>query len=167
MAREFTAVDDLVQHQATLEIIDKGVPQHLALLTRNVHVGRQHVLDGGGAGDQIVGLEDHADLAAIAAHGPALEGHDVGAVHDELAAGHVDHAVDGADQGGFACAGQADDGHKFALVNGQVDILQALDAVGIYLIYMLKLDQNNRLLPARGRVIKYPAAGKSCRAVCP
>ena len=48
MAREFTAVDDLVQHQAALEIIDKGVPQHLALLTRNVHVGRQHVLEHGG-----------------------------------------------------------------------------------------------------------------------
>ena len=113
------------------------------------HHAGQHVLDCRGAGDQVVALKDHADLAAEAAHLPALQGHDVDAVHDQLAAGDVDHAVDGADQGGLARTGQADDGHEFPLVDGQVHILQTLCAVGIDLVHVLEFDQCIPLLCMR------------------
>ena len=107
------------------------------------HHGREHVLDGGGAGDQVERLEDHADLAAEAAHALAVQRHHIYTVDDQLALGDVDHAVDGADEGGFAGAGQTDDRHKFALIDRQIDVLESLHAVGIGFAYVFKLDQVN------------------------
>ena len=54
-----------------------------------------------------------------------------------LPLGDVVHPVDGADQGGLARAGQADDGHELPLIDGQVDVLQSLVAVGIALFLPL------------------------------
>ena len=70
-----------------------------------------------------------------------MKAHHVDAVHGQLTAGGVDHPVDRADQGGFARAAQADDGHELPLLDGEVDILEALHAVGIYFVHMLELDQ--------------------------
>ena len=106
------------------------------------HHGGKHVFDGGGAGNQVEGLKDHADFAAEAAHGLAPQGHYVHAVHRQRALGNVDHAVDGTDQRGFTGAGEADDGDKLALINGQVYILQAFDAIGIGLAHVLEFDQD-------------------------
>ena len=50
------------------------------------------------------------------------------------------HPVDGAQQGGLARAGTADDGDELAVLNGQVYIVQAHGAVGIYLGYMVKFN---------------------------
>ena len=50
------------------------------------------------------------------------------------------HAVHRAQQCGFARAGAADDGHEFTILNGQVYIVKAHSAVGIYLRYMVKYD---------------------------
>lgn len=46
------------------------------------------------------------------------------------------------DQRGFTGAGEADDGDKLALINGQVYILQAFDAIGIGLAHVLEFDQD-------------------------
>lgn len=66
--------------------------------------------------------------------------HHIGAVHRQCAVRDVMHAVDGADQRGFACAGKADDGHELALSNGQVNVLQRLEAVGVFFVYMFEFN---------------------------
>ena len=71
-----------------------------------------------------------------------MEGHDVGAVHRQGPSGDVVHPVDGADQGGLARAGQADDGHELPLVNGQVDVPQGLIPIGVALLYLFELNHN-------------------------
>ena len=73
-----------------------------------------------------------------------MEGHDVGAVHRQGPSGDVVHPVDGADQGGLARAGQADDGHELPLVNGQVDVPQGLIPIGIAFFYRISLEQRVR-----------------------
>ena len=80
-----------------------------------------------------------------------MEGHHVGAVHGQLALGDVVHPVDGADQGGLARTGQADDGHELPLINGQVDVLQGLVPVGIAFFYLFEFNHRISLHSKRGR----------------
>ena len=80
--------------------------------------------DGGGTGHEVVALEDHTDLAAIAAHGLALEGHDVHTVDDQLTFGDVDHAVDGADQSTFACTILTDKAYAVAVADIKRNIIE-------------------------------------------
>src|SRR5699024_585800 len=84
--------------------------------------------------------EDHADLPPELPQTFPMEGHDVGAVHRQGPLGDIVHPVDGTNQGGLACAGQADDGHKLSLVNGQVDVPQGFIPIGIAFFYLSKLD---------------------------
>ena len=111
------------------------------------HVRREHVLDGGGAADQVKALEDHAHLAAVFSELRALEGVDVHTVNGEGALGHVMHAVDAAENRGLACAGQADDGHKLPLLDLEVYVLERGEAVGIGLVDILKFNHTAAFLP--------------------
>jgi len=70
----------------------------------------------------------------------AGQGAHVRAVHRQRAGGDPVHAVHRAQQRGLARAGAADDGDEFAVLNGQVHIVQTHGAVGIYLGYMVKYD---------------------------
>lgn len=85
-------------------------------------------------------MKDHANAAAERAQAFAVQLHHIGAVHRQCAVRDVMHAVDGADQRGFASAGKADDGHELALSNGQVNVLQRLEAVGVFFVYMFEFN---------------------------
>jgi len=104
------------------------------------HAGGEHILDHGGAGDQIERLEHHADAPAELPQAFAGQGAHVRAVHRQRAGGDPVHAVHRPQQRGLARAGAADDGDELAVPNGQVHIVQAHGAVGIYLGYMVKYD---------------------------
>ena len=80
-----------------------------------------------------------------------MEVHHVGAVHRQLPMSDVVHPVDGADQGGLARAGQADDGHELPLVNGQVDVFQGFISIGVALLYLFELNHNISLHFKGGR----------------
>ena len=102
------------------------------------HVGSQHVLDGGAARDEVEALEDHADLAAVAAKLLAAQGVDLNAVNGELTLGDIVHTVDAAQDRGLARTGQADDRNKFTLLDLKIDVLQRGEAVGIGLVNILE-----------------------------
>ena len=104
------------------------------------HISSQDILNGGAAGNQIEALEDHPHLPAVAAQLLALQGADVDAVYRQFSLGDIVHPVDTAQNGGLACAGQADDGDKFPLLDLQVDVLQCGETVGISLIYIFKFN---------------------------
>ena len=107
------------------------------------HHGGQHILDGGGAGNQVEGLENHTDFPAETAETFALQGHDVCAVHGQLSLRDINHPVDGPDEGGFARTAEADDGNKFALIDGEIHIFQAFYAVGIGFTDMFEFNQGD------------------------
>ena len=111
------------------------------------HAGGQNVLDDGGAGHQIEGLEHHADAPAEPAQTLAGQGADVGAVHRQRAGGDLVHPVHRPQQRGLARAGAADDGHEFPVLNGQVHVVQAHRAVGIHLGYMVENDHMDSSFP--------------------
>ena len=135
---------DLVEVFECLHLLFLGIDAEEHLVPRHVRdIGSKNVVNDGGTGDQVERLEDHADVAAQIL---SLEGHDVGAVNNELAVSDVDHAVDGADQRRFACTGEADDGDEFALIDLEVYMLEALGSVGICFGYVFKL--NHVLSPA-------------------
>ncbi|MCY1436619.1 hypothetical protein D9M71_527480 [compost metagenome] len=88
-------------------------------------------------------LENHPDLLAEAAQLAGVEGGDVFAVDDDLAAGRLFQAVDQAQHGAFAGAGMADQAEHLAILDGQGGRIQCGDfptgdAVG--LVYLLELD---------------------------
>jgi len=68
------------------------------------------------------------------------KGAHIRAVHRQRAGGDPVHTVHRAQQRGLARAGTADDGDELAVPNGQVHIVKAHCAVGIYLGYMVKYD---------------------------
>ena len=78
-----------------------------------------HVLRRRHVGEQRVALEHHAHLALTHVH----VGH-VLAVDEHAALVHVVKSGDGAQQGGLAAAGGAQQRHHFAFVDVQVDMLQ-------------------------------------------
>ena len=69
-----------------------------------------------------------------------VEGIVIRAVHRQRAGGDPVHTVHRAQQRGLTRAGAADDGDELAVLNGQVYIVKAHGAVGIYLGYMVKYD---------------------------
>ena len=66
--------------------------------------GGEHILDNSGAGNQVEGLENHADTATKFPQVFSMQGHHIGAVHRQLALGNVVHPIDGTNQGGLARA---------------------------------------------------------------
>src|SRR5699024_7752972 len=112
--------------------------------------GSEHILDNSGAGNQVEGLEDHADPAAKFPQAFSVQGHHVGAVYRQLALGNVVHSVDGTNQGGLARAGQTDDSHKLPLVNGQADVLQGLESIRITLFYFFEFYHYTLPIPNEG-----------------
>ena len=86
------------------------------------------VLAGGQAGDQVVELEDEADvLAAVARQGGVVGGGQVVvAVADGAAGGHVQAAED-VEQRRFAAAGRPEQDDELALVQVEVDAAQGVD----------------------------------------
>ena len=104
------------------------------------HAGGEHILDHSRARDQIERLEHHADAPAELPQRLAGQGAHIRAVHRQRAGGDPVHTVHRPQQRGLAGAGAADDGDKFAVPNGQVHIVKAHGAVGIYLGYMVKYD---------------------------
>ena len=104
------------------------------------HAGGEHILDHSRARDQIERLEHHADAPAELPQRLAGKGAHIRAVHRQRAGGDPVHAVHRPQQRGLARAGAADDGDELAVLNGQVHIVQAHGAVGIYLGYMVKYD---------------------------
>ena len=75
----------------------------------------------------------HATALSLAA---VLKGFDI-----VVAVGGDVQTAQNIHQRGLARAGGADDGHEFALLDVQVNVLQALDAIGIGFAYILELDQ--------------------------
>ena len=147
---------DLIQRSEGGELLLFGeqTEEHAEEAHIRHHRG-QNVLERRRAGDEVEGLEDHADFAAELAQRFAGEFGNVRAVHGQFAFGDVDHAVDGADQRGFARAGEADDGDELALLKLEVDIFQTLDAVGVCFGNMLELDQKGNtsfFLPRKRRL---------------
>ena len=130
------------------------------------HAGGQHVLDDGGAGHQIEGLEHHTDAPAEPAQALARQGADIGAVHRQRAGGDLVHPVHGAQQRGLARAGTADDGHKLAVLNGQVHVVQTHRTVGIHLGYMVENDHMVSSFPEIAHGEGCTAEGHGC-AVLP
>jgi len=123
---------DFIQSLEGFHFLFFGVDAEQHLVPGHVRNGAgQDVADDRGACDQVEGLEDHADFAAELPQALPLEGHDIDAVHQQLAGGDIDHAVDGADHGGLAGAGQTDDGDELALFDLQADMLQTLGSIGI------------------------------------
>ena len=83
-----------------------------------------NVVPHGHRGEQRVALEHDADVALF-------DGHvgDVLALHPHRAADRLDKAGDGAQRGGLAAAGGAEEGEKLALLHMDVDVVQRLEIV--------------------------------------
>ncbi len=92
--------------------------------------GQHHVVEHRAVGEQVEALEDHADAPYPGAHlafvddGSALK--IVLAVENDLPAIKAFEGVDGADQGGFAGAGRADDADHLPVLHLQIDAFQHL-----------------------------------------
>ena len=137
----------LIQNAYLVQTLERA---HLLLLGEDAeqnpekrHVGDircQDVFERCAARDQIEALENHADLAAIAAKLLAAQGIDRDAVDGQFALGNVVHPVDAAQNGRLARAGQTDDGDKLALLDLQVDVFQRCEAVWISLIHIFEFN---------------------------
>ena len=96
------------------------------------------VLEHGKAIDEVVVLEDHADLPPLSAQGCASLMGDVFAIKEDVAFGDGDQTIDGAQKGGFPRTRGADDGDEFSRLHGKGDVVQGVRAVGIALADMFK-----------------------------
>ena len=84
------------------------------------------ILAHGAVGEEGEILEHHAELfLAEFAQGVHAQGAHVHAVHDDLAFGGFDEAVDAAPQGGLAAAGKAHDDDDFAFLHGEAGVVHA------------------------------------------
>ena len=107
----------------------------LAAAFRTVHASdfkaEFHVLQRGHVREQRVGLEHHGHVTLVDGHA----GHVLAA--DEDASGlNVFQSGQGAQRGGFAAAGAAQQHHHFARIDFQVEIVQRLDGrTGVDLVY--------------------------------
>jgi len=89
----------------------------------------------GGAGEQVEGLEDEADLlVADAGELVIVERGDVVAVEPVAAAGGRVEASDEVHQGGFAGAGGAHDGDVLVVADAQVDAAERVDLLVAHLV---------------------------------
>ncbi len=93
-----------------------------------VDEGQLDVVEGGGAGQKVEGLEDEADfLVADAGELVVVELADQLAVEPVAALGGGIEAADEVHEGGFAGAGGTHDGHVFVMADGHGDAAQGLD----------------------------------------
>ena len=99
------------------------------------HGGEEGVFEDGEFGEEVVELEDEAEgVVAEVGAGPAggvFEG--LSAEEDAAGVGGVEGAGD-MEEGGFAGAGGAHDGDEFALVKGEGDAAEDLEADGAHLV---------------------------------
>ena len=112
-----------------------------------VDQGQLHVLIGVESGDQVVPLEDEADLP-VPQVGQLPVGAlvDAGAVQEVVPVGGHVQAAQNVHQGGLAGAGGADDGHELPPVDGEGDPVQgpdlALQALVVDLVEISNVDQH-------------------------
>ena len=79
--------------------------------------------------EQVEALEDHADLAALAAELALGERAHIRAIHRDGTACWPLQEVDAADERGLARAGEADDAEDLARLDVQRDIFERVDGV--------------------------------------
>ena len=100
-----------------------------------VDEGQLDVVQRGGAGEQVEGLEDEADLlVADAGELVVVELGDVVAVEPVLALGGRVEAADEVHQRGFAGAGGAHDGDVLVVADAEVDAAEGVDLLVAHLV---------------------------------
>jgi hypothetical protein len=139
----------------------------LATLARRVHVaevhGEHHVLDHRQRREKLEELEHDPQVASPPlCHRPFVEGVNGRIPDKDLAfAGAVD-AGDHVDQRGLAAARLADDRHKLALVNRQVDVLQGGKVPGGCVVGFMQVAQVDQVpvpVAATGRLTGFLSFG--------
>ena len=97
--------------------------------------GELHILIGGEGGDQVIALENEADLlVADVGQLPVGPVGDVGAVEDVVPVGGNIQTAQNVHQGGLARAGGPDDGHELPTVDGQSHAVQGPDLALLALV---------------------------------
>ena len=92
------------------------------------------VVEHGAVGHEAEVLEDHGEFgAAEFAEFFVGEGGDFAPAEPDFADGGVDQAVDAADEGGFAAAGETHDDEDLALADIEGDVAEGKDAAGVFL----------------------------------
>ena len=104
------------------------------------HSRSQYVANDRGSGDQVKGLEHHADAPAELPQGFSFQTAYVDPIDRQCAACDLMHSVHGTQQRRFTRAGTANDGDEFPILYGQVHIIQAHSAIGIDFGYMVEYD---------------------------
>ena len=100
-----------------------------------VDEGQLDVVQRGGAGEQVEGLEDEADfLVADAGELVVVERGDVVAVEPVVALGGRVEAADEVHQRGFAGAGGAHDGDVLVVADAEVDAAEGVDLLVAHLV---------------------------------
>ena len=93
-----------------------------------VEHGQHHVFDGGGAGQQVVTLEDEPDFAVTDDRQLVLvQIADILPVQEVAPGGRAVEAAQDVHHGALAGAGRPHDGDKFVLLDGQADPVQGTD----------------------------------------
>src|SRR5690606_27741557 len=111
-----------------------------------------HVAQYGAVGEKGEALEYHAEL--LTAHFPQfplVQGGDVLAVHDDLTGGRVVNAVNAAQQGGLAAAGEAHHDEDFAGVDGEVNVVNADGGARAALDFFFRRTRGQQPQRFRGR----------------
>ena len=113
---------------------------------------RQHVVEHGGAADQVELLEDHADLTADLTEGVGLGAGDRLAGHAHRPGGRLDEAIDRAEEGRLARPAGPDDHDELAGLDDEVDPVEGDRVRGQHHPEPLDLDHGLPGERPRGRV---------------
>ena len=122
-----------VRQTDALEQFQRPLARVGARFSRDEAGGERQVPHDGQVGEELVGLEDHADAAANLGPGDA-GGRQVIPVEEDLPGVDGLEAVDRAQERGLAAAGGTDDDDNFAIGDVEGDAAQGVVAAGVGLI---------------------------------
>ena len=137
-----------VRQAHALEQFQRPRARIRARFSRDEAGGERQVPHDGQVGEELVGLEDHADAAADLGPGDAGRGQ-VGPVEEDLPGVDGLKAINRAQERGLAAAGGSDDDDDFAVGNIEGDAAQGVVAAGVGLV---EVDEAQlRVFHGRGR----------------
>ena len=122
-----------VRQTDALEQFQRPLARVGARFSRDEAGGERQVPHDGQVGEELVGLEDHADAAANLGPGDA-GGRQVIPVEEDLPGVDGLEAVDRAQERGLAAAGGTDDDDNFAVGDVEGDAAQGVVAAGVGLV---------------------------------
>jgi hypothetical protein len=100
------------------------------------HQRQRHVVEHGALGEQLMVLEDHADLAAEKGNAPARQARQVALVDNDLTARRAFREQQQADQRAFPRAGMANQEGHLALVQRKAHAPECIEAAHIAFVYL-------------------------------